>query len=357
MRGPSLSVCCALFALLASTASAANSTRSSSCKATTTGQAQAQAQAASQSPLSHRTVVQFDEETWIENIAVRQNGNLLLTGLMPNASLYEVTNPDSQNPTVARLFTINEVKGLLGIAEISPDVFLIAGGNGGEKGSFHVWTVDFAAGDPSQPKMVQDIPEAMLLNGVTKIPGNNNTDVFISDSMLGLVWIVKVGEQKHEVALNVTETQLAPNGAKPLGVNGVHACNDSLCWTNLGLTTFNKIQIGQDGKPAQGAKVEVLAKLPVSALDDFIMGPATGDTAWITTNSPDNSLFALNSAGKNVKVAGSPDALDFATSTACQFGRKDGDKNILYVSAGNGEINGKKYGGKVEAIDVTNFAF
>ncbi|KAL7952550.1 hypothetical protein V8C34DRAFT_299073 [Trichoderma compactum] len=54
-------------------------------------------------------VAQFPAGAWIENIAVRANGNLLLTSFLPDATLYEVSDLGSLSPTVSCLFTIDTV--------------------------------------------------------------------------------------------------------------------------------------------------------------------------------------------------------------------------------------------------------
>ncbi|RDA90272.1 hypothetical protein CP533_1489 [Ophiocordyceps camponoti-saundersi (nom. inval.)] len=305
--------------------------------------------------LSRRTVAQFSVGTWIENIAVRSNGNLLLTSLMPNASVYEVANPASQNPNVTRLFTINDASGLLGISEISTDVFAVAGGNisssGGVKGSMRVWTVDFSSSANPQPKLAQTVSEAVFLNGMTTVP-NKEKVVLISDSAKGVVWKVDVGANKNEIAMQLPEMG-SQNQKEPIGVNGIHIRDGNLTWLNHDTFKMFSIKITEDGSQAEGAKAAEIASFPVTALDDFIFGPAQQATAWVTTNS-DNRVFALEASGKSVVVAGATNSPDVATATACQFGRTEKDANILYVTTGGDEIDGK-HGGKVEALDTAGF--
>src|SRR3569833_4496316 len=76
-----------------------------------------------------RSVIRFnDVPTWVENIAARANGNLLLTLIHPNASLYQVENPSSRSPTLSLAHHIEEVDGLLGITVSSSVLFFVLGG-------------------------------------------------------------------------------------------------------------------------------------------------------------------------------------------------------------------------------------
>ncbi|RCI13008.1 hypothetical protein L249_0463 [Ophiocordyceps polyrhachis-furcata BCC 54312] len=305
--------------------------------------------------LPRRTVAQFDAGTWIENIAVRSSGALLLTSLMPNASLYEVPDPTSESATVTRLFTIEDASGLLGISEISTDVFAIAGGNvgssGGVEGSMRVWTVDFSSSASPQPQLAMTIPEAILLNGMTTVP-NKDKVVLISDSAKGVVWRADIGANKSEIAIQVPEMG-SQNQKQPIGVNGIHIRDGNLTWLNHDTFKMFSIHITEDGLQAPEAKAAEVASFPVTALDDFIFGPAEQATAWVTTNS-DNRVFALEASGESVVVAGANNLPDVATATACQFGRSEKDGKVLYVTTGGDEIEGK-HGGKVEALDTTSF--
>ncbi|PFH62787.1 hypothetical protein XA68_11799 [Ophiocordyceps unilateralis] len=305
--------------------------------------------------LPRRTVAQFPVGTWIENIAVRPNGNLLLTSLMPNASVYEVSNPSSEQAKVTRRFTIDDASGLLGIAEIAPDMYAIAGGNmsssGGVKGSFRVWTVDFAGSENPEPKVAQTIPEAVLLNGMTTLP-NKDKVVLISDSALGLVWRADLVANTHEMAMQLPEMG-SQKQKHPIGINGIHIRDGNLTWLNHDTFKMHSVKITEDGSQAEGFQPAEIASFPVTALDDFIWGPAQEDTAWVTTND-DNRVFALSSSGQNVVVAGAADSQNVSTATACQFGRSDKDGKILYVTTGGDKLDGA-HGGKVEALDTAGF--
>ncbi|KAI5456312.1 hypothetical protein BGZ63DRAFT_366961 [Mariannaea sp. PMI_226] len=311
--------------------------------------------------LPNHEVTQFPVGTWIENIAVRANGNLLLTSLTPNASLYEVLDPAcaaSRHPKVTRRFTIASITSLLGIAETGDDVFALAGGNfttttGGVKGTWGLWAVDFTAkGHNSKPKLITPIPDAVLLNGATSVPQRRKI-VLIADSALGLVWRVDTVTRKYDIAIRVPEMKPGSSSPTSIGINGLHIHKGYLYWTNLSTTTFYKIRFTKEGYPARGAKVETVVKLSASRLDDFIFGPGKSNTAWVATNS-DNRVFAVEPNGDNIVVAGGgggSDSNEVPGATACKFGRTRRDAKVLYVTTSGGSTQG----GKVQGIDTTGF--
>ncbi|KAH8799057.1 hypothetical protein F5884DRAFT_687198 [Xylogone sp. PMI_703] len=319
---------------------------------------------ASKLPLPARMVHQFPNPTWIENIAVRANGDLLLTTVAPNASLYVLENPQAQasQPSVKLLNTFG-VDSLTGIAETHPDKFVVVGGNFsgnavGVQGSFAAWTVDFGFNDVApQIKTVAHLSKAVFLNGVTTVPGCN--EVLIADSTLGLAWHLNVETGDYEVGIRRPE--MAPTQDAPLkiGVNGIHYFNGYVYWTNSFEATLYRIEVGRQGHPAPGAVVETVAKVNASFLDDFTID--TNATTWATTHL-DNRLVTIKPNGVSVVVEGSLHELTVTGDTACQFGRTEEDKDTLYVVTDGGlaayalHVNGTIVeGGKVVAIDTRGF--
>lgn len=305
--------------------------------------------------LPNHLVAQFADDVWVENIAVRSNGNLLLTTLEPNASLYEVSNPASKHPTVRRLFTVDTIGGLTGITETVQDVFVFTGANfswktGGVKGTAGVWKIDLAQKSP-EPQLVTYLPGCLLPNGVAAVPQNKSI-VLVADAQLGLVWRVNAITGEYDVAAKLKEMGNFANGSTfALGIGGMRIHKGYLYWTNNVLTSLYKVPITGSGGLVPGAEAKLVAKHPAAATDDFIFGPGNSDTAWLATNSY-NELLAIWPDGDFVPVAGAADSFEVATATACKFGRTNRDATTLYITTGPAEINGVTKGGKVQAIEL-----
>jgi hypothetical protein len=310
------------------------------------------------SALPNRVVAQFPPGTWIENVAVRANGNLILTSLMPNASVYEVINPTSDSTTVTRHFTVDRVGGLLGVTETTPEVFAFVGGNidfstGGVKGSWRVWTIDFTAGETPSLSLNSSMPDAILPNGVTILPQNRNI-LLIADSILGLVWRLDMNTGACNIAVQMPEMAAIVDGRPSTGINGLQIRDGYLFWTNDLKATLYKIKIDATGAPSYGSQPEIVGVLPSSRADDFIFGPVGQDITWVATNA-NNTVQAIRNNGEVSIIAGAANSQQVARATACQFGKTNIDTKILYVTTGGATIDGVTEGGKVVAIDTGGF--
>ena len=96
-----------------------------------------------------RVVHQFPNHTWLENVVVKSNGDLLVTALLPNAVLYQISDPSSSEAMVSLVHNFTSVDGILGITETKSDVFAVVGGNFTgigipANGTFSAWEVDLS---------------------------------------------------------------------------------------------------------------------------------------------------------------------------------------------------------------------
>jgi hypothetical protein len=310
-------------------------------------------------PLPTKAIYQFPNSTWIENIGVRPNG-LLLLNLVTSPDMY-MLDPETQ---AARLiYTFPDALSVLGIAEVSPDVFTVVVGNfslvtvSSVKGSYSIWKVDFNSNikDNVEPTVTKaaDIPEAVFLNGMEPLTGSDN-EVLVADSGLGAVWKVDVCSGKYEIVIQIPEMSPPATAKLQIGINGLHLFNGYLYWTNSEASSFYRAKVDQGGSLAPGATAELLYS--GTFMDDFIFDDR--GNAWIATN-PANLLLVVTADDKVVTVDGSQDQLTVAGVTACRFGRRQTDRKILYAVTDGGlaaPVNGTVVeGGKVVAIDTSGY--
>lgn len=74
-----------------------------------------------------RDIAQFPNGTWIENAIFRESNGQLLVTLLTTPDIYQV-DPSGKTPPKL-LLSIPGYIGVLGIAELSPDVFAVITGN------------------------------------------------------------------------------------------------------------------------------------------------------------------------------------------------------------------------------------
>ncbi|KAK0724212.1 hypothetical protein B0H67DRAFT_482473 [Lasiosphaeris hirsuta] len=320
-------------------------------------------------PLPHHLVTQFPDPSWIENIAVRANGDLLLTqsSFLPGAQLFSV-DPSGPSPIAATVaHTFPTVTTLLGITEAAPDLFVLVGGNATTPGSFFAWTIDFGRAAPGALPVVTEIAhlaDAVVPNGVTSVPAHGHGEigvVLVADSIAGVVWRVDVASGAYEVAVQVPELARPPGAnSSVVGANGLKWHKGYLYWTNSVLVGVYRVKVGRDGKVEDGAVVEKVAAIDASFLDDFAVDE--DGVVWVVTNS-DNRLLAVRAgSGESVVVEGGVGDLTVLGGTAAAFGRGRSDGKVLYVTTCGGIRGSLLYGGttegaKVVAVDTQGFRF
>ncbi|KAI1128457.1 hypothetical protein F5Y10DRAFT_240411 [Nemania abortiva] len=314
-------------------------------------------------PLPARTIFQLNDSipnSWFENIAIRQNGDLLVTMLSPQASLYVIQGPLSGSPQ-ASIIDIENANGLVGIAETSPDVFVVAAGTFSAlavpvPGTMAVWEIDFNGPKPTT-RLVTKMPEAGFLNGVASIPGSASPAVLIADNGISQVWRLDIKTGKYEVAAKVPQMDPLPNATLPLGVNGIKIRDGNLFFSNSNRASIFQLPIDEAGLATQGAEAKLVAKFDSDNIDDFLIDEK--GEFWAATNF-ENTVAVAKVGSIGVVVAGTPTTLTVAGDTALAFGRTPKDKNIVYVPTGGAlarPVNGTvTEPAKIVAIDRTGFS-
>lgn len=328
-------------------------------------------------PLPFRQVHQFSFPTHLQDLSIAANGDIFVTTVWPNASIYHLSDTTSAaGATASLVHTFDDLNATTGIIELEDGVFAFLGGSQtqlgfGILGTFSVYKLDLrpsghskgdelelrSSGDERISKIVH-IPEAGLIVGVEKTPASDTT-ILIADSTLGGVWRLDTVSRKYEMVIK-HHTMHAPDWAAiPFGISSLHIHKGYLYWNNAFISTIYRVGITDDGYLAEGAVFEEVVTLRTMYLDNFNFGGRNGgDTIWAATNA-DNRVIAITPDGRTTVVVGEPNQLTVAGAVGGQFGRLDGDSDTLYVVTGGAlvvPVNGTfSEGGKVVAIDTTSF--
>ena len=300
----------------------------------------------------------FTPGTWVENLAVRANGQILAT-LLTTPQVYQVDpNPSSAHP-LTLVHTFPTYLGCVGITELSNDIFYVVAGNfsistaASTPGSYSVWKLDMAGftagGAPAAAAKIADFPQSNNLNGMTPL-GDGNT-LLIADAGAGAVWSLNV----HTGAVEkiITDPLMAPtSGATPpIGINGLKVRDQSLYFTNTDQALIAKVDLNNDGS-AKGPAVTVFKN--ATGADDFQFD-ARGDM-FIAGNDEVRFRGGLDgsSGARSVVVTNSSLVVG---STAAAFGRLPGDEGSLYVSTNGGTaqyVSGQLTNpGRIVKVDVS----
>lgn len=247
---------------------------------------------------------QFNTPSWAENLAICDNGDILVTMIAPSASLYRIANPQSFNPTTTTLVhTFPNVESLLGIAEIKPNLFVVVGTNASGvvviPGTGFLWTVDFSTSF-SSPLIteVTALPQVSYPNGMSALPGDDGA-VLLADSTLGCVWHIDINTKTVDIAVQLPQMAPPSTAMTPIGINGVHAKKDhtgltELYWSNSFETTIYSIHIdGCTGAVLNGQhepQIRARAEDDYLFIDDFTIDSKGG--IWAAANFNNTILYA-----------------------------------------------------------------
>ncbi|KAJ5297914.1 hypothetical protein N7508_008163 [Penicillium antarcticum] len=291
-----------------------------------------------------REIYRFPNGTWIENIAARTNGNLLVT-LINKPELWQI-NPwtRSGHASAHLVHHFDEAKQMNGIAELEQDTYAIIA-------SDSVWTISLGQnGGASIPEHIATFPSG-LLNGMATLDGGRA--VVLSDSERGLIY--RLDMQTGEYTVIHQDKTMAPADylGLQLGINGLRVARDYLYYSNTAKRLFCRVRIDLRTGQAKGP-YEVISGGVLS--DDFAVGP--GDVGFLA-GAMDNVVTKVWPDGYHEIAAGSKNSTLLMTATSAAFGRGKSDRGVLYVTTG-GEtelpVNSTvTRGGKVMALAVDSY--
>ncbi|RKU48737.1 hypothetical protein DL546_000841 [Coniochaeta pulveracea] len=284
-----------------------------------------------------RNVYTFPRNTFIENIAVQSNGNILVTSL-GSPSLFSI-DPTVPNPNASIIATFPNATGISGVTEIEPDVFAVVTGVWDQAitraalGTLAVWTVDFSRGPVPSTKYITGIANSTIFNGIARHPTNPRL-LLAADSAAGAVYRVDLGTGLYGVAFS--SPLLQPTGTaaegKHLGINGLKAARSTVYFTNSAQGLFGKVGIDFHGNQVGG--IEVLAKSSAAGsdvvYDDFALDLKRG-TAWIASH-PSYGVGVSLLDGRQTVIN---DTTKLLNPTSAAFGRGGiRQQKTLYVTNG-----------------------
>ncbi|EHK50803.1 hypothetical protein TRIATDRAFT_186794 [Trichoderma atroviride IMI 206040] len=313
-----------------------------------------------------RDVIVFPNNTWVENIAVRSNGNLLVTLL----NLPEVWEVEPLSGSAELAYSFPNANACLGIAEVGHDIFAVNVGSlsapgVGAPGSWSVWTLDYNTANPSSnkptSKNITAIPPAVFLNGLATLPTKPGV-VLTGDSFLGQIFAVDIFNGHYNVAIDVPDFKPNATAALQFGVNGIKIHNGHLYFTNsLMSPLLASIPLSTNGTAAGPVKtIAKSAQYPVDSgfqADDFALD-AKAEHAWVATNLSNLIVRITIATGKQQIVAGGKSNPVVAGATGAVFGRSWYNRHILYIVT-DGRLGDPSSagvtGGKIVALDTTEF--
>ena len=286
------------------------------------------------------TVHDFGKGFFVENLAVRRSGEILVSVMNKNI-LIEI-DPVNGNP--ARTVHTFE-RSVSGIVEVGSDVFYISSGTIGQAGSFAVFKVDLSDPRSEVVSRYVDVPEALLLNGSALLKGNI---VLAVDSILGAVFAVDTNTAivkkwlQHKALGKLTSDPNFP------GVNGIKMHDGYAYMSSSEAKTIVRATVSSSGE-ATGNVDQVYDQC---TCDDFTFD--NEGSLYVTTHVF-NSVVKIRKDGTRSRIAGGAEDVTVTGTTAAAFGRTAKDRTILYITTNGGltmPVHGQLEPAKLLSIPV-----
>ncbi|KAJ4299319.1 hypothetical protein N0V90_004563 [Kalmusia sp. IMI 367209] len=270
---------------------------------------------------------QYNEPTWIENLAVRGNG-LILPATATSAVLTELSLVDGHARTVANESGVGNA--IMGITEVLPDLFAmntmycnLTTLSVGIYGTGITWSVDLCKKSPIIRKLAQGPSPTSVLNGMAAL---NEKTILIVDQALGGVWAIDL--YSGSINLVIQDDSMADPSNQANGVNGIRVRLGVLYYNNPALGTFARIPIDpRTGKKTGEAEVIASGLEP----DDFEIDDRKS-VAYLT-NGAANTLVKIDLKTGHYDVI----VEDLPGPTTARWIDPDGAQNeALYVATTGG---------------------
>lgn len=287
------------------------------------------------------TIHEFSQNYFLENIAIRSNGGVLVTVHNRNELVYvDPHYPPQSKPAPAAIIYRFDA-GVSGIVEVEHDQFYISVGEIGKQGSYGVYRVDMSgfASDShgnvtsnANVEKVATVPDALFLNGSALLSREKGI-ILLADSIVGSVFALDVKSGKVDTWLKDRQLEKVTENPMMPGVNGIKIHKGHLYLSNTDSKTFLRAELLSSNTTEYTAgKVEIVQE-KLNA-DDFAFDE--DGSAYLTTHVYE-SVVKLDAAdGKRSTVAGGLGDIVCAGTTAAAFGRTEGDRTSLYVTTHGG---------------------
>lgn len=303
--------------------------------------------AAPTSPLVVKQIYRFPNETFIENIAILPNGQLLLN-TFDQGRMY-ILDPSAPEPEPLILAKIPGIDQLTGIAQVAPNVYAVSGGIAGPdysfvNGSALIATVNLGpcSGDIPTVAIAARIPNTNMLNGMAALIDTPHI-VLSADSKQGRIFRTNTATGEVDVAF---QDELIGHGPDPqvvpLGANGLFIQDGYLYFTNSNLQFYARVKITAEGD--RDGDIEEIYHLPAgvfNAFDDFSL--TRDGVAYI--GSQRDSLVRITQDGQLTTLIG-PDS-DFKLDSPTSVALSADEKTAFVVTGG---LDGR--GGQVVSVQL-----
>ena len=290
-------------------------------------------------------VAYFPQKYFLENLAVRADGSVLVTAVLQKELWCVPATPPGR--TVEPILVHAFDHPVTGIAEIAPDVFVVNLTEAYTTHESHLARVDFTGwspGEPIAPEVIYTFDDRVRgLNGSCLLgPGV----LAVADCFAGLIWRVDVAENSRRASARVwlahdTMAFDPDSGVAPPpqpGINGVRYSGHTgyLYYTSTAQKVFMRVPVDQSTLEPGGPPEFVAA---IDNADDFCIDD-TSEFAYVTrhrANTIDRVPLRPRHGSEVRHIAGDPFDDTLVGPSSAAWGRRPGDiGRVAYVTTDGG---------------------
>ena len=281
------------------------------------------------------TIAEFPIHYFLENLAVRADGSILVSELNHKGLWYVPPVKGNTPVKPSLLFTFDQL--LLSTVEVEPDIWYVFTSNGYTDHQSSLYRLDlrgWAPGKPVNPERILRFPETVrCLNGGCLIGPRT---ILISDSLASLIWRVDLSPEGRNALATVWLRHYSmlnhPGQTKPEqpGVNGVRfaAKTNYLYYTSTTLQLFMRVRVDAETLAPLGEPEYIGGG---TMMDDFCIDEEAG-VAYVTTHRENTIDRMYLEPGKNTarhSVAGDPFTDQLIGPSSGVWGRGPGEYGRL----------------------------
>jgi hypothetical protein len=295
--------------------------------------------------ISVTPVVYFPKGHFLENLAIRADGSVLISAVLQQELWYVPADHAAQPADPVLVHTFGHP--VTGIVEVEPDVFVLSLTEGYTTHESHLVRIDLAGwrpGDPVTPETIFTFDDRVrALNGSCLLgPGV----LAVADCFAGLIWRVDLTDGAHGGTARVwlahdtmgddPDSAVAP--PRQPGVNGVRhsARTGYLYYTSTAQQVFMRVPVDPATLDPAGPPEFVAA---ISDGDDFCVDDEAG-FAYVTrhrANTLDRVPLAPRHGSEVRHLIGDPiDAVLIGPSSAAWGRDRDDVGRVIYVTTDGG---------------------
>lgn len=282
------------------------------------------------STVPHKVVATWPEGTFVENLAVLDDGSIAVSVL--SEARIDHVSLHGERSTLAQLPVPPT-----GLVVVDGVLYTAAGELG--KGPIQIWRIE---PDTGSAEPILTVDGAIFLNGLTRL---GDDSLIAAESLLGRVFRINLRSKTSDIWC--ADERLTPSPLADFlpGANGIKRFGGHVYISSNSRALLFRVPVLADG--SAGATERVAERLRA---DDFAFDRE--GNLYLCTHIG-NTLDRLAPSGERTSLAGVGQGM--AGSTACAFGRTGSDNTQLYVTTTGGLFGppeGKLQPAKLVRLDV-----